>query len=165
MPKILDDASAVVKIVNSVLVWVVTEISSLDFKNRIGSAAVDIITRRTKTGGGVTKSNKRSAKLAPLKPSTVDRRSRQDLAPDTSPKTTNQTQSGEMLNSLKHKPTRTGSEIYFNGSKMQERAQRQSDRTKVKPARHIMDLTTKEESKIAEEISKRLVLSLSKLRF
>ena len=125
--------------------------------DEVGKLGRQIIVDRTKKG--------RDAKgpLKGLKPSTIQRRQDADLAPDTSPSTSNLTESGGMLNSLvikkKVKPKRTTVIIEANSVKNRKKTVFHS-----KTGRRFLDFNSRDDQRLTNVVAKNIVAAINKIK-
>lgn len=96
---------ATMKDVQIALEEALLELLGVDRMRKIGEVAADRIKLRTRLGGSVADDGGTKSKLKPLKNSTVKSRARKrksgDLHGDTSPKKSNLTDTGQLLDSIK----------------------------------------------------------------
>jgi len=125
--------------------------------DEIGELGKDIILKRTKAG--------RDAKglLKRLRPSTIERRGRTELAGDTSPGTSNLTEKGKMLNSIevvkKIKPKRTTLTIQADNVK-----DRNKTRGHARSGRKYLDFNSRDDQRLTNVVAKNIVDAINKIK-
>jgi hypothetical protein len=122
-------------------------------KNKIGELGKDLITKRTKSGFGVE--NRTKKPLPPLRETSVSRRRRKILDSSTNPTKSNLTESGDMLKSIKHKPTKDGVIIEVTG---------EENIKKAKNNVNFMEFSKEEERAIVAEYERLLSTAFKKLK-
>lgn len=139
-----------------------------------GNRAVKIIRERTRGGEGLNRKDGRQLKpLAPLTDTTIRLRSEKNLSSETSPSTSNLTESGRMLNSLTSKVEGTTAVVTFKSDAMAQRAEYQTRTDKKgfggqvlknkRKARHFMGLSKNEEKDLTEFVNQEIEKELNKL--
>ncbi len=129
----------------------------LDELEDVGNQAADIIRKRTQLGYGVSEQGARKEKLKPLTDKYVKRRKSLSLG-KTTPKKSNLTQSGHMLDDLHAKKTKEGTvEITFKSEEAQDKATWNTDK-----GRAFNNLSSSEIRQVKEIIQKKLEKILKK---
>lgn len=117
--------------------------------NAVGVFTTSLIVKRTRLGYGVTDFKAGKKKLAPLKASTIKRRSMfEGLAGTTRPKRSNLTMTGQMLESMAHKVTGPGS------ISIGPRGTRRDGKTNEQVAQYAHDGSANRPQRIFNRISK-----------
>lgn len=88
---------------------------------QIGEMAKQMIVQRTQDKGQIVIGG-RLQQNPPLQPSTVERRSRTQLSPKTTPSTSNLTETGDMLDSLTVVATKNKVSVRLSGNKNKAKA-------------------------------------------
>ena len=83
----------------------------------LGDQMVGVVRERTRAGFGVEFDGDSESRFEPLAKSTIKARKKKTLHPDTTPSTSNLTETGEMLDSLKAKFAKASVEIGATGSR------------------------------------------------
>lgn len=83
----------------------------------IGEELANDIRTRTKFSNVVKKFGASPTRMPFLQPSTILQRQKKRLAPDTSAKTSNLTETGEMLNSIRYKTSKNAVSLYLAGDR------------------------------------------------
>jgi hypothetical protein len=87
---------------------------------RLGQLAVDMVRQRTRLGYGVESFGGPQQKLKPLATGTVENRRRKTLSGDTSPKKSNLTATGELLDSIEFRLSGGKIEVFITGARNQK---------------------------------------------
>jgi hypothetical protein len=87
---------------------------------RLGQLAVDMVRQRTRLGYGVESFGGPQQKLKPLAPRTVDNRRKKQLHGDTSPRKSNLTATGELLDSIDFRISGGKIEVFITGPRNQK---------------------------------------------
>lgn len=118
---------------------------------KIALDLADQVKKRTRSGKGSTETGNET-NLKPLAPSYVKARSKMKLSPDTSPATSNLTQTGDMLNDITANVTASNDKINitigFNSAKERKKA------GYVSEDRPFMSLTKAEEQQLVDATEK-----------
>jgi len=136
------------------LVVKAVEDTKVAVKKDIGEFGIEMIRKRTQDGFGVVNGKKR--KFKPLAQSTIDRRRKKVLSPDTNPSTSNVTETGQMINSLKSRERKNGVSIRVSGSSVEVAKQ-------VQKTREFLCFTDGEETRLTNFVVKELVKRLKKI--
>lgn len=137
------------------------EVLSKDTFNEIGKLTSDQIKTRTRLGKGVPESEGAFQTLKPLADATInirtDKKKKGKLSSLTTPKRSNLTETGELLDSLKYQSTNTEVRIYIEGPQNQKKANDQ-----VAQGRKFMNLSKTEVREIIKYLQKKIEDSFNK---
>ena len=124
----------------------------------LAERAVEMVKTRTRLGYGVAgeKFAGSQQKLESLKSSTVENRKRKTLHPDTSPKKSNLTDTGQLLDSISYEVSGNRITVFLKGQRNQTVAEYVSD------ARPFFALSKPEVTRLADLIQKAITTHLSK---
>ena len=129
--------------------------------NDIGAMTAQQIKTRTRLGKGVEQSEGSFSALKPLSPATqnirADKKKAGKLSPLTTPKKSNLTETGELLDAIKYESKDTEVRIYIEGSKNQKKAIDQ-----VSQGRKFMNLSKTEVREIIKYLQKKIEDSFNK---
>jgi hypothetical protein len=137
------------------------DVLSKDTFNEIGKMTADQIKTRTRLGKGVPQSEGPFQQLKPLSSATIgirtDKKKKGKLNPLTTPKKSNLTETGELLDSLKYQSSNTEVRIYIEGPENQKKANDQ-----VAQGRKFMNLSKTEVREIIKYLQKKIEDSFNK---
>lgn len=127
----------------------IREAASQDRVKAIGERIIEIIKTRTRGEGKGT-----YGKLKPLADSTIDARRQKRLHPDTTPETSNLTETGQLLDSLTAKATSdNGLTIYFKGRRTDGKTNLEVAEA-VSNARPFFELSANEQKQVTKEFQR-----------
>lgn len=112
----------------------------------MGNRATNLIKKRTREGFGVE--NGQPVKFAPLAPSTIRKRQTKTLSSKTSPRTSNLTETGQMVDSLKWRVENNKIVIFFTNDSSSNKETYARVGSNNRPARPFADLTDEELRKL-----------------
>lgn len=146
---------------------VLSAINSKAVLSVAGEEAVRSIQTRTRTGKGVTEANGSPTKLPKLKPKTVaNRRSAKNTGKATSeffsPKKSNLTLTGQMIESVSHKAINGEVSIILNNDEAKRKA---GEVLKVDPRYEFMNLSKAEVTRMVRVITAEVTAILRKINF
>ena len=114
------------------------------FLKPAGKLAVSTIFKRTKKGQVVPKDGGAKKRIVKLAPATIAARRRKSLASDTSPRKSNLTETGIMLNSLRARFTKMKAVVSTTGSRNIKLAEIHQEGTDTIPARPFLNFSSGE---------------------
>jgi hypothetical protein len=140
------------------------------FMKSLSKSMAEQIVKRTRLGSGVDNSNKKT-KLKKLAESTIDQRSRyaENLSEFTTPKRSNLTATGQLLDSVKGSANKTKIQITISGKRNKELSGSKSTLTNAQVANYVSDdrpffgLTDTERKQFARTIKQQLIKSKKQL--
>jgi hypothetical protein len=136
----------------------VEEASSPEYMKQLGDEAASLIRKRTRLGYGVAEQGGNKGKLEPLTEPYVKQRKIKATGP-TTPKKSNLTQKGDMLDALSSKPNGNGSiEIGFTDA---HEAQKAVWTSKLRP---FNNLSKAEISQLRKKLQDDLIIKLEKIK-
>ena len=127
----------------------------------VGEFGLALIKERTISGKGVN--NRRATKLKALEESTKKSRRLKQLSPLTTPQTSNLTESGQMLDSLKisNKIQTRGPQIIIQANTVKDR---HKSRFHKKTGRNFLDFTNSDDDRLTLMVAEKIVAALKKIK-